>query len=118
MLTHRNLASNIESIRQALHLEPGKDVLLCVLPMFHAFAATVCMIFPLTHGCAVVPMPKFEPQGVADAIAAHHTVRPPCQSMFSVLLRLPTPGSPSSPTAHSPSPASRCQSGERRFEVR
>ena len=90
MLTHRNLASNVESIRQALHLESGKDVLLCVLPMFHAFAATVCMIFPLTHGCAVVPVAKFEPQGVADAIAAHRvTVLPAVPSMFSVLLRLP-----------------------------
>jgi long-chain acyl-CoA synthetase len=90
MLSHRNLVSNIESIRQALHLEPGKDVLLGVLPMFHAFAATVCMIFPLTHGCALVPMSKFEPQGVADAISAHGvTVLPAVPSMFSVLLRLP-----------------------------
>lgn len=90
MLTHRNLASNVESIREALRLEPGRDVLLCVLPMFHAFAATVCMIFPLTHGCAVVPVPKFDPQQVADLIAAHRvTVLPAVPSMFNVLLRLP-----------------------------
>ena len=69
-----------------------------MLPMFHAFAATVCMIFPLTHGCAVVPVPKFEPQGVADAIAAHRvTVMPAVPSMFSVCCACPTPRSPSSP---------------------
>lgn len=90
MLMHRNLAANVASIREALHLEPGKDVLLCVLPMFHAFAATVCMIFPLTNGCTLVPVPKFDPQGVADAIAAHGvTVFAAVPSMFNVLLRLP-----------------------------
>lgn len=90
MLTHRNLASNVASIREALLLQPGKDVLLCVLPMFHAFAATVCMLFPLTNGCAVVPVPKFDPQGVADLIASHRvTVLPAVPSMYSVLLRLP-----------------------------
>ncbi|HMP77473.1 MAG TPA: long-chain fatty acid--CoA ligase [Kiritimatiellia bacterium] len=90
MLSHRNLASNVDSIREALQLTPGKDVLLCVLPMFHAFAATVCMIFPLTNGCTVVPVPKFDPQQVADLVATHHvTVLPMVPSMFSVLLRLP-----------------------------
>jgi len=90
MLTHRNLASNVASIREALQLTPGRDVLLCVLPMFHAFAATVCMIFPLTNGCTVVPVPKFDPQGVADLVATHGvTVLPMVPSMFSVLLRLP-----------------------------
>lgn len=90
MLTHRNLASNVASIREALKLEPGKDVMLCALPMFHAFAATVCMIFPLTNGCALVALPKFDPQLVADAVAAHKvTVMPLVPSMFNVLLRLP-----------------------------
>lgn len=90
MLLHRNLAANVESIREALRLEPGKDVLLCVLPMFHAFAATVCMIFPLTNGCTLVPLPKFDPQGVADAVAANKvTLLAAVPSMYSSLLRLP-----------------------------
>jgi long-chain acyl-CoA synthetase len=90
MLTHSNLASNVESIREALQLEPGKDVLLCVLPMFHAFAATVCMIFPLTNGCTLVPSPKFDPLLVADAVEREGvTVLPMVPSMYSVLLKLP-----------------------------
>lgn len=90
MLMHRNLAANVASIREALHLEPGRDVLLCVLPMFHAFAATVCMIFPLTNGCTLVPVPKFDPQGVADSIAEHKvTVLAAVPSMYNVMLRLP-----------------------------
>ena len=90
MLTHRNLASNVASIREALKLEPGKDVLLVVLPMFHAFAATVGMLFPLLNGCTLVTLPKFDPQLVADTIEKHKvTVLPAVPSMYNVLLRLP-----------------------------
>jgi len=90
MLTHRNLASNVASIREALKLEPGKDVVLVVLPMFHAFAATVGMLFPLLNGCTLVTLPKFDPQLVADTIEQHKvTVLPAVPSMYNVLLKLP-----------------------------
>jgi long-chain acyl-CoA synthetase len=90
MLTHRNLYANTESIRLALKLTPGQDVLLLVLPMFHAFAATVGMLFPLLNGCTIVPLPKFDPAQVADAIEAHQaTVFMAVPSMYNVLLRLP-----------------------------
>lgn len=101
MLMHSNLAANVESIREALRLEPGKDVLLCVLPMFHAFAATVCMIFPLTNGCTLVPLPKFDPHGVADAIATHNvTLLSAVPSMYSVLLQLPNSEVPKFKSLH------------------
>ena len=61
-----------------------------VLPMFHAFAATVGMLFPLLHGCTFAPVPKFEPNLVADTIAATGaTVFMAVPSMYNVLLRLP-----------------------------
>lgn len=41
MLSHTNLRVNTAGIRQALDLEPGRDRVLVVLPLFHAFAATV-----------------------------------------------------------------------------
>jgi long-chain acyl-CoA synthetase len=90
MLTHANLAANVTSIREALQLEPGKDVLLVVLPMFHAFAATVGMIFPLLNGCTLVPVAKFDPAAVADAVERHGvTVLPMVPSMYNVMLKLP-----------------------------
>ena len=90
MLTHRNLVANSVSTEMALQLEPGKDVLLVVLPMFHAFAATVCMIFPLLNGCTMVTLPRFDPQQVAEVIAAEGvTLLPAVPSMYNVLLRLP-----------------------------
>jgi long-chain acyl-CoA synthetase len=89
MLTHANLVANTGSVREAMHWRPGEDVVLLVLPMFHAFAATVGMLTPLTNGCAFVPVPKFEPDGVAETIhAARATVFLGVPSMYSVLLRL------------------------------
>jgi long-chain acyl-CoA synthetase len=89
MLTHRNLVSNTFSIVGALHLEPGRDRLLVVLPMFHAFAATVGLLTPLLHGLSLVPLPRFEPSAVAAAIARHGaTVFLGVPSMYNLLLRL------------------------------
>lgn len=89
MLTHANLVANTESVKQAMAWRPGEDIVLVVLPMFHAFAATVGMLTPLICGCALVPMTKFDPDLVADTIHAHRaTVFLGVPSMYSVLLRL------------------------------
>lgn len=90
MLSHRNLVSNIHSAYRALDLQGGSDRVLVVLPMFHAFAATVGMLLPLHTGGCFVPVPKFDPQGVADAVAASGaTILPAVPSMYALFLRLP-----------------------------
>lgn len=90
MLTHANLLANVHSIHQALRMAPGEEVVLVVLPMFHAFAATACMLAPLTAGCAIVPLPKFDPQLTARTIAAERaTIFMGVPSMYSSLLHLP-----------------------------
>jgi len=89
MLTHRNLTSNCKSVHAAMHWRSGADVVLVVLPMFHAFASTVGMLTPLTNGCALVPMTRFEPDTVAHMINAHQaTIFLGVPSMYSVMLRL------------------------------
>ena len=90
MLTHANLISNTRSVGTALHVEPGKDVFLVVLPMFHAFAATVGLLTPLLHGLTIVPMVKFDPTLVAQTIAKENvSIFLGVPSMYNVLLRLP-----------------------------
>jgi long-chain acyl-CoA synthetase len=90
MLTHRNLANNTRSVMEALRFSPGDTVILTVLPMFHAFAATACMLTPLLHGLTFVPVPKFDPAALGDTIArTGANVLMAVPSMFNALLRLP-----------------------------
>ncbi len=88
MLTHGNLAANAASVAEVLGVT-RRDRVLVVLPMFHAFAATVGVLTPLLHGAAVVSVPRFEPRLVSKAIADHRaTLFLGVPSMYGVLLRL------------------------------
>ncbi|NEV61814.1 long-chain-fatty-acid--CoA ligase [Thiorhodococcus minor] len=88
MLTHANLLANASSVARALDFR-ADDRVLVVLPMFHAFAATVGMLTPLLHGCGLVPVGRFEPKLVSQAIADHEaSVFLGVPSMYAVLLRL------------------------------
>jgi len=90
MLSHGNLVANTRSVARALELQPGRDRLLVVLPMFHSFAATVGLLTPLLHGLALAPVAKFEPGAVSEVIGAvGATVFLGVPSMYNVLLRLP-----------------------------
>ena len=89
MLSHGNLLANTRSVHAAMHWRPGDDVVLVVLPMFHAFAATVGLLTPLTCGCALVPVPKFDPDQVARVIeATGATIFLGVPSMFTMFLKL------------------------------
>jgi acyl-[acyl-carrier-protein]-phospholipid O-acyltransferase/long-chain-fatty-acid--[acyl-carrier-protein] ligase len=53
MLTHGNVAGNVESMIQAAQLEPA-DRALGVLPLFHSFGYTVTLWAPLQIGASVL----------------------------------------------------------------
>lgn len=87
MLTHSNLVANTRSVFKAMQWVPGAEVITLVLPMFHAFAATVGMLTPLTHGCCFLPIPKFEPDNLLKAIQqSQATVFLAVPSMYNILL--------------------------------
>jgi long-chain acyl-CoA synthetase len=87
MLTHQNLVTNTASVFSAMKWRAGKEVVALVLPMFHAFAATVGMLTPLTSGCCFVPIPKFEPDNLLKIIEqTQATVFLGVPSMYNVLL--------------------------------
>jgi long-chain acyl-CoA synthetase len=89
MLSHGNLIANAASIMQALDLEPGRDRVLVVLPLFHAFAATVGMLTPLLHGLGLVIVDRFDPKLVSAAISdLDATVFLGVPSMYGLLLRM------------------------------
>jgi acyl-[acyl-carrier-protein]-phospholipid O-acyltransferase/long-chain-fatty-acid--[acyl-carrier-protein] ligase len=53
MLTHGNIAANVESMVQVTSLRPD-DRILGVLPFFHSFGYTVCLWAPLCVGASAV----------------------------------------------------------------
>jgi len=57
MLTHYNIASNIEQMGQTFMLNP-KDTLLGVLPFFHSFGFTVTLWLPAVLGVGVAYHPS------------------------------------------------------------
>ena len=89
MLTHHNLASNTQSVLESVKMIPGEDVLVAVLPMFHAFASTVCMLTPLLRGLTILPVTKFDPELLANAISeGGGTILCAVPSMYSVMLNM------------------------------
>jgi acyl-[acyl-carrier-protein]-phospholipid O-acyltransferase/long-chain-fatty-acid--[acyl-carrier-protein] ligase len=56
MLSHRNIAANVESMIQAIDLRP-QDRFLGILPFFHSFGYTVTIWVPLLVGTSIVYHP-------------------------------------------------------------
>lgn len=61
MLSHKNLLANVDSIMKAIEITE-KDNFLCVLPMFHSFAFTVCVLTPLYTGASITIQESFNPK--------------------------------------------------------
>ena len=60
-LTHSNLASNCQAVREMIPSLSGDDTFLTVLPNFHSFGYTVTIILPLTLGARLSVAPSFLP---------------------------------------------------------
>ncbi len=57
MLSHHNIISNIEGIRQVIHFTPS-DRIMGVLPLFHSFGFTATLWLPLLAGFGAVYHPN------------------------------------------------------------
>lgn len=89
LLTHRNLMSNIVAFHQIAPCDE-RDIFLCVLPLFHSFAATVLMLFPLSIGARIVLEPRFVPEQSLRSMTKHEvTILCAVPSMYTVWLQLP-----------------------------
>jgi long-chain acyl-CoA synthetase len=62
MLSHQNFVANVEQCIGMVKLNV-RDSFLCVLPMFHSFAWTVCVLLPLYLGSTVVIVESIQPFG-------------------------------------------------------
>jgi long-chain acyl-CoA synthetase len=92
LLTHRNLSCNVQQMRAWFpSLEPGKEVVLTALPLFHSFGMTVCMNLSVgvAGAMALVPNPRDVP-ALMHAIAKHRaTLFPAVPAMYAAIINHP-----------------------------
>jgi long-chain acyl-CoA synthetase len=86
MLTHKNLVVNSEQCYIGLQTKPD-DTFMCVLPMFHVFAFTACILMPLWSGATVTILESFQPKEVIETLVKEDiTIFMGVPSMYVVLL--------------------------------
>jgi len=85
ILTHNNLASNVESCQKADRFDHN-DSFLCLLPFFHTYAITGTILLPLFSGSKMVLVDRFQPAKVLSLIQEHKiSVFLAIPSMYRVL---------------------------------
>jgi long-chain acyl-CoA synthetase len=68
MLTHRNLIANAFQLREMTAGVDGAESVLSVLPFFHAYGLSVCLLAAWVKGGTVHMLPRYETRGVLNLI--------------------------------------------------
>ncbi|TWD79772.1 long-chain acyl-CoA synthetase [Kribbella amoyensis] len=78
MLTHRALAANVKNLSELGEDRMGpEDVVLGVLPMFHAFGLNAVLGWTVATGAALVIDRRFDPAGTLDLVVRYGVTRLP-----------------------------------------
>lgn len=89
VLSHLNLLSNCQQIQAALYFHTD-DNLLCVLPLFHSFAGTVCQNAALFAGATSTIVEAFHPARILEIVERYGvTIFPGVPAMYGALLQFP-----------------------------
>jgi long-chain-fatty-acid--[acyl-carrier-protein] ligase len=90
-LTHKNLLSNLRSVKEVLPLDP-QDVILGFLPPFHSFGFTAASLWPLLGGLKVAhsPNPTDGLQLAHDIQCWNATIVPGAPTFLKEILRAAT----------------------------
>ncbi len=89
MLTHKNMIADTKATQIAT-ASTEADITVCVLPMFHSFAWTACVLLPLSYGGSFVILENFAPQVAFNTIIREKaTIFAGVPTMYSVMLQVP-----------------------------
>lgn len=76
-ITHGQMAVNVAQREAALPTRSGDETVLCVMPLFHVFATSMCLYLSVNCRGRLVILPRYRPDWVLDAIAKHRVTRLP-----------------------------------------
>jgi long-chain acyl-CoA synthetase len=94
MLTHANLLANVEQVRAWFpDADPGHEVMMAVLPFFHVYGLTVCLLLGVRLRAALVLLPRFDLGAVVAAIDRHRpTLFPGVPTMYVAINKVVSGG--------------------------
>jgi long-chain acyl-CoA synthetase len=75
MLTHRNIVTNTLQFARWYAFEPGTEVALGVIPMFHSGGMSGVLNVPLSAGATLLVVPRFQAATVARAVTQYRVTR-------------------------------------------
>ncbi len=92
MLSNNNLLRNVGGVMEELELTP-EDRMACLLPMFHSFSMTVCVLLPMTQGLSVVAVKSLHPpKNIIGELLRHQaTVLPAIPQLYRALANVQMP---------------------------
>ena len=67
-LSHRNLLANAAQISAWMSGVAGQDRFLGVLPMFHVYGLTTCLITPIFNAASIILMTRFHARDLVDIV--------------------------------------------------
>jgi long-chain acyl-CoA synthetase len=95
MLTHANLTAATSQFMETTKVEPpvlvpGEERTLLVLPLFHIYSLTACMLLCVRLGAEMILHTRFDLEAVVNDLAAKHvTIFLGVPTMFTALLAYP-----------------------------
>ncbi|MCX7846513.1 MAG: AMP-binding protein [bacterium] len=92
LLSHAALAANAHMCAAGLKSRPNAECFVTVLPLFHAFAASACMLHATLIAARLLLLDQFHPQELFRLMAAHQaTVFMGVPAMYAVLASIENP---------------------------
>jgi long-chain acyl-CoA synthetase len=92
VLTHRNLSCNAQQLTSwFLDLDPGKEVMLTAIPMFHIFGISIGLVWPVSVAACVVLQanPRDIPMLVKNISKEKVTLFPGVPALFNAINQYP-----------------------------
>ena len=87
MLSHRAVATNVAQREAVLPTQPGAERIVCMMPLYHSFAAAMCLHLAAYSGGALHILPRYRPDWLLDTIERESVTRLPAgPTVFNSLL--------------------------------
>ncbi|MDR1776777.1 MAG: long-chain fatty acid--CoA ligase [Desulfovibrio sp.] len=89
VLTHANLYTNARQILSIIdETAQTHHTFLSIMPFFHVYGLTICLMIPVELAATVLPVPRYAPQDVLRMIVKHRpSIFPGAPAVYTSLLQ-------------------------------